>query len=82
MPRAQVGRDDDVERLAQGLLRAETEDPLATGVPEADLALAVGVKHAVGRVGCKAGKEFGAVHQAKPIIAPAQRQLPTVSRQL
>ena len=81
MPRAQVGRDDDVERLAQGLLRAETENPLAAGVPEADLALAVGVEHAVGRVGREAGKEFCAVHRAKPIIAPAQRQVPTVSRQ-
>jgi len=54
MPRSQVLRDDDVERVAYGLLRRIAEDARSTGIPEGDEALAIGSDN-----GVRSGREDG-----------------------
>jgi hypothetical protein len=42
MPCPQVFGNDEVERLAGSLLGREAEDPLRAGIPECDVAFAIG----------------------------------------
>src|SRR5690606_35604045 len=74
VPRPQVFRDDDVERLPDRLVRREAEDPFASGIPHADDALVVGEQDAVGYLGEEGLIEVrNSEHRRSPFSLMARR---------